>query len=193
MRLDTEEFVRRASAADRSRARREQDRAESVRCHEAAAALYTGDLLEDTPYTDWAVPERERLAAIHLDLLEGLAGLYLEDGAYPPCVETCRRLLARDPCREEAHRLLMRAFVRQNQPHRAAAQFETLRRELDGTLGMTPDPETRRLYESVRRHRAVRDGPTAGRAAGRCVPGRRRSGHRCPSPGARCRPRSGGG
>ncbi|WP_367318774.1 BTAD domain-containing putative transcriptional regulator [Streptomyces sp. HUAS ZL42] len=153
--LDVEEFGRQASAAMRLRSPQTPDLADAVRCHERATALYAGDLLEDTPCADWAVPERERLAQLHLDLLEGLAGLYLQQGAYPACVETSRRLLMHDPCREEAHRLLMRAFVRQNQPHRAAAQFESLRRELDGTLGMTPGPETVRLYESVRRHRLV--------------------------------------
>ncbi|GII03980.1 AfsR/SARP family transcriptional regulator [Planobispora takensis] len=153
VRLDTEEFM--AGRAEAIRLRRAGDLEGAIGRHEAALALYSGELLEDSPYVTWVMPERERLSAAHLDLTESLAGLYLEAGAYAACADACRRLLVRDPCREEAHRLLMRCYARQNQPHRAAAQYELCRRELDAVLGMTPDPETDRLYEAVLRHRAI--------------------------------------
>ncbi|GIH97137.1 BTAD domain-containing putative transcriptional regulator [Planobispora siamensis] len=153
VRLDTEEFM--AGRAEAVRLRQTGDLQGAIGRHEAALALYSGELLEDSPYVTWVMPERERLSAAHLDLTESLAGLYLEAGAYAACADACRRLLVRDPCREAAHRLLMRCYARQNQPHRAAAQYELCRRELDAVLGMTPDPETDRLYEAVLRHRAI--------------------------------------
>ncbi|GAA2213620.1 hypothetical protein GCM10009850_090830 [Nonomuraea monospora] len=152
--LDIEAFTGGCATATRLRAE-EDRREEAIARHEAARALYEGDLLEDAPYLDWVVPERERLSAAHVDLLDGLAVLYLEAGAYAKCVDTCRQVLARDSCREQTHRLLMRCHARQNQPHKALAQYETCRRELDAVLGMTPSPETHALYESVRRHLAV--------------------------------------
>ncbi|MFD0478581.1 BTAD domain-containing putative transcriptional regulator [Nonomuraea thailandensis] len=153
--LDIKEFAEGCATAARLRAEDRDDREGAIARHEAARALYSGDLLEDAPYLDWVVPERERLSAAHVDLLDGLAALYLETGAHAKCVDTCRQVLARDSCREQTHRLLMRCHARQNQPHKALAQYETCRRELDAVLGMTPSPETHTLYDSVRRHLAV--------------------------------------
>ncbi|MGW3345776.1 AfsR/SARP family transcriptional regulator [Nonomuraea rubra] len=153
--LDIEEFTEGCATAARLRAEDGDDHEVAIARHEAARALYAGDLLEDAPYLDWVVPERERLSAAHVDLLDGLAALYLEAGAHAKCVDTCRQVLARDSCREQTHRLLMRCHARQNQPHKALAQYETCRRELDAVLGMTPSPETHALYESVRRHLTV--------------------------------------
>ncbi|MCK2219289.1 hypothetical protein MF672_036665 [Actinomadura sp. ATCC 31491] len=152
--LDTDVFTRGCAAAQQ-RAEGADGLREVIRAHEATLALYRGDLLEDAPYLDWVVPERERLSAAHLDLLETLAARYLEAGAHAKCVDACRRILVRDSCRERTHRLLMRCYARQNQPHKAAAQFETCRRELEAVLGLTPDPVTARLYEAIRRHLAV--------------------------------------
>ncbi|HET9444314.1 MAG TPA: hypothetical protein VFO65_13370 [Acidimicrobiales bacterium] len=56
----------------------------------AAAARFTGDLLPDERYEDWAAPRRERLARLHLDLLR--AG-----GQWSTVVEV-------DPTDEAAHR-----------------------------------------------------------------------------------------
>ncbi|MFC7106422.1 BTAD domain-containing putative transcriptional regulator [Nonomuraea rubra] len=153
--LDIEEFTEGCATAARLRPEDGDGHEAAIARHEAARALYSGDLLEDAPYLDWVVPERERLSAAHVDLLNGLAALYLEAGAHAKCVDTCRQVLARDSCREQTHRLLMRCHARQNQPHKALAQYETCRRELDAVLGMTPSPETHALYESVRRHLTV--------------------------------------
>jgi DNA-binding SARP family transcriptional activator len=130
-------------------------RDEAIRALQAASSLYQGDLVEDTPYAEWAAAERERLATAHLDLLAQLAGLYFHDGRYRASVDTCRRLLARDPCWEQAHRLVMRSYMRLDEPHRAMAQFELCKRLLEAGLGMTPDQKTVALYESIRAHRNV--------------------------------------
>jgi DNA-binding SARP family transcriptional activator len=151
--LDTEQFTRLAAAG--TALARAGSRDEAIRTQEAASWLYRGDLVEDTLYVEWAAPERERLAATYLDLLAHLACLYFDDGRYTACVDTCRRLLDRDPCREQAHRLVMRSFARLGQPHRAVAQFELCERLLQDGLGMTPDPATVALYESIRAHREV--------------------------------------
>ncbi|MFI7698541.1 BTAD domain-containing putative transcriptional regulator [Nonomuraea sp. NPDC049480] len=151
--LDTEEFAR--GCATITGPAPDADLGQAIRRHEETLALYAGELLEDAPYLDWVVPERERLNSAYLDLLEGLAVLYLASGAHARCVDTCRQVIVRDSCRERTHRLLMRSYARQNQPHKAVAQYEACCRELDALLGMTPGPETTALYESIRRHLAV--------------------------------------
>jgi DNA-binding SARP family transcriptional activator len=151
--LDVEEFTRLKAAG--TMLARTGSRDEAIRALQAASSLYQGDLVEDTPYAEWAAAERERLATAHLDLLAQLAGLYFHDGRYRASVDTCRRLLARDPCWEQAHRLVMRSYMRLDEPHRAMAQFELCKRLLEAGLGMTPDQKTVALYESIRAHRNV--------------------------------------
>ncbi|MBX6724177.1 MAG: winged helix-turn-helix domain-containing protein, partial [Dactylosporangium sp.] len=151
--LDVEEFSRLAAAGTTLARTGSHD--EAIRALQAACSLYRGDLVEDTPYAEWAASERERLATSYVDLLAQLARCYFDDGRYQACVDTCRRLLARDPCREEAHRLVMRSYLRLDEPHRAVAQFELCKRLLQTSLGMTPDPKTVALYESILAHRPV--------------------------------------
>lgn len=151
--LDTEEFTRLAAAG--IALARAGSREEAIHAQEAARSLYRGDLLEDSSHVEWAAAERECLVTTYVDLLAQLAHLYFNAGRYTACVDTCGRLLHREPCREQAHRLAMRSYMRLDQPHRAVAQFELCKRLLQARLGMTPDPKTVALYESIRAHRAV--------------------------------------
>ncbi|MFC0529173.1 AfsR/SARP family transcriptional regulator [Phytohabitans kaempferiae] len=151
--LDVEEFTRlKAAGTMLARTGRRDD---AIHALQAACSLYKGDLIEDTRFAEWVVPERDRLATTYLDLLAQLARLHFDGGRYPACVDTCRRLLARDPCWEQAHRLVMRSYLRLDKPHRAVAQFELCKRQLQASFGMTPDPKTIALYESIRAHRVV--------------------------------------
>jgi DNA-binding SARP family transcriptional activator len=117
---------------------------------EAAVAAYGGDLLVDDPYEDWATAERERLREQYLDLLLRLGEFALEEGRCGEAADLAHRVMACDPIREEAYRLLMRCHARQG--NRAAAVrdlqrcSEILRRE----LGEEPMPETRDLARRIR-------------------------------------------
>lgn len=64
-------------------------------------------------------------------------------------------LLERDPCREDAHRRLMRSYSRQGQPHLALLQFRTCADFLARELRVGPAPATARLHEKVRRHEPI--------------------------------------
>nr|WP_239160639.1 bacterial transcriptional activator domain-containing protein [Virgisporangium ochraceum] len=76
-------------------------------------------------------------------------------GRYPRCADLCRRLIDEDPCREDAHRRLMRCHCRQGRPHLALLQFRACVRVLATDLRVRPDPETVDLYHSIRRHERV--------------------------------------
>jgi DNA-binding SARP family transcriptional activator len=151
--LDTEAFMAASAAAEQ--AETAEPLAVAVTYAEAAAALYTGDFLEDTPYAEWAVVDRERFFVMHLDVLDRLTRVYFEDDRYTECIDACQRLLARDRWYEPAYRLLMRCHARQNRPHLAAQQYELCSRELRAELGLAPDRETTRLYEAVRQRRPI--------------------------------------
>src|SRR5262245_13294592 len=73
---------------------------------EEAVETYAGELLEGRD-EEWLRDERERLAGLHLEALERLARQHERNRRWPEAIRCCERLVARDPLREESHRLLM--------------------------------------------------------------------------------------
>jgi DNA-binding SARP family transcriptional activator len=114
-----------------------------------ALALYRGDLCVDTDV--YAVSERERLRGRYLTLLARLADYHCAAGEYAESQSYARRLLAHDPCREDAHRLVMRCCVRSGERAQALRQYrlcvDILRSEFDAL----PEPATVALFDQVRR------------------------------------------
>ena len=99
------------------------------------------DLLEgvDLP---WLVIERERLA--QLDSAANLRAFewFVQHEDPDRAIAAGRRVLKRDPLREDVHRKLIRLFCRSNQRSRAVRQFEECRTLLREELGVLPLPET---------------------------------------------------
>jgi DNA-binding SARP family transcriptional activator len=123
--------------------------------YEFADALYRGDFLVDDPYEDWAALTPERLRLAHLDALGRLSGLHFKAGRYAACAALCQRIIERDPCREDAHRRLMRCYSRQRQRHLALMQYRVCGRSLADELGVGADPVTVELHDQIRRHEPV--------------------------------------
>jgi LuxR family transcriptional regulator, maltose regulon positive regulatory protein len=116
-----------------------------------ALALYQGEYLADYLYADWARAERERLASRHLEAATQLAELQLARGKPADTIELCEGILARDPCWEDAYRLLIHAHARQGHRRQALAAYERCVRTLRAQLDMAPLPEITQAYEQVRR------------------------------------------
>ena len=98
---------------------------------------------------------REQLLVTYLEVLDRLSGLYFGQHQYGACVALCRLLVAKDPCREDGHRRLMRCLTRQGQPHLALRQFQACAAALDRDLGVAPAPATVALAERIRHHQPV--------------------------------------
>ena len=103
-----------------------------------ALALYQGDFLADDLYEDWPVTTREHLLLDYLDVLDRLSGLYFGQYPYGACVALCRLLVERDPCREDAHRRLMRCFTGQASPTWPCASTRRAPTPSPRTSGSTP-------------------------------------------------------
>ena len=84
----------------------------------SAVALYRGDFL-DGFYDDWIINERYRLEALFSETLARLMMGQEAGGEYSAALSTALRLLRRDPLREDAHRLAMRAYCRLGQRNAA--------------------------------------------------------------------------
>jgi DNA-binding SARP family transcriptional activator len=151
--LDVDEFEDHASAGRRLEAAGELPGA--VAGYERAVALYQGDLLADDPYEDWPMLAREQLLLTYLDVLDRLSGCYFGQHQYGACVALCRQLVARDPCREDAHRRLMRCYSRQGQPHLALRQYQACVDALHQELLVEPEPATAHLARQLRGHQPI--------------------------------------
>src|SRR5215207_9673526 len=121
---------------------------EAVRHYGRALALYRGDLATGTDV--YAVIERERLRANFLTILAWLADRSYREADYSSALEYASRLLAHDPCREDAHRVVMRAHVHRGERSQALRQYhlceQVLRREFD----IAPETATTTLFDRIR-------------------------------------------
>jgi DNA-binding SARP family transcriptional activator/tetratricopeptide (TPR) repeat protein len=151
--LDVDAFDSRVKSGRRFEDVGQADQA--TRDYEYVEGLYRGDFMMDDPYEDWAALTRERLRLAYLDTLGRLSRLYFDAGHYTACASLCQRIIEKDPCREDAHRSLMRCYSRQNQPHLALIQYRLCVRALTDELGVGADPATARLHDQIRQHQYV--------------------------------------
>jgi DNA-binding SARP family transcriptional activator len=151
--VDVDEFERHVQDGHRLEAALERPAA--VAEYELATALYQGDFLADDPYEEWPVLTRERLRVVYLDTLDRLSHLYFTQRRYGSCATLCQVIVQRDPCREDAHRRLMRCFSRQGQTHLALRQYQVCADALRAELAVDPDPSTGALRDQIRSHQPV--------------------------------------
>jgi DNA-binding SARP family transcriptional activator len=148
--VDVEEFDRRVEHGRRQEAA--GDINDAMRHYESASALYRGSFFADDPYEDWAIRLRERLRLAHVDTLDRLGSLYYGLGRYAAASTLCRQVIDDDPCREDAHRQLMRCYSRQGQPHMALLQYRACVNALEEELGIHPSAATVDVRDRIMHH-----------------------------------------
>lgn len=139
--VDLDEFQRQAQRARTSRG--------DLALYERALAVYTGDLLPEDIYEDWAAQPREELRVLVLQLLQGMSHLYEAQGRPEPAAESLQRMLQIDPLHEDAQRSLMRLYAESGSRHRALQQYQKCRQSLERELGVGPSDETEALYHAI--------------------------------------------
>ncbi len=125
-----------------------RDRLEAIQRLEEALALYRGEYLEGVGY-EWCVLERERLHRRFLTALETLARLYADQRELEQAIEVYQRLLAQDPYREAVYRELMLCYYRLGDRAAAIRKYQECVRVLREELGLSPDPETEKVYLDI--------------------------------------------
>ena len=146
--VDVELFERGLHAA--GAAERSGDREGAMKAYRDAVALYRGDFAADAPFEQWTLLPRESLRIKLVDALDRLSRLELADRRIDDCISTAQRMLGVDPCREDAHRLLMRCYAAQGRIYQALRQYEFCSRVLKATVDAHPAPDTTRLYRAIR-------------------------------------------
>jgi DNA-binding SARP family transcriptional activator len=122
--------------------------AAAVRSFKRAVQLYRDDiqLVGDAQ----TVMERERLRARYLTLLAQLAEYYYQEGDYSAALACLWRLLARDAYREDAHRLVMRCYMRHGERAAALHHYQVCVDLLRTTFDAPPETATSALYHQIR-------------------------------------------
>jgi DNA-binding SARP family transcriptional activator len=138
-----------ALAATGDQQARTGDTVAAAAAYQHAVQFYHGDLCV-APDLHAAV-ERERLRARYLSLLASLATYAYAARDDAACLAYAQRLLAHDPCREDAHRLVMCCHVRRAERAQALHHYGVCVDLLRAALGTTPEPATVVLFEQVRR------------------------------------------
>lgn len=109
---------------------------------------YEGDLCGGDD-AQWVV-ERERLRARYLNILARLADYHYDRNDYEACLNHAMLLLSHDPCREDAHRFIMRCYVRRGERGQAMRHYEVCERVLRTEFEADPEPATKTLLEQIR-------------------------------------------
>jgi predicted ATPase/DNA-binding SARP family transcriptional activator/DNA-binding CsgD family transcriptional regulator len=124
-------------------------RAKEPAAYRAAIELYSGELLPEDRYEEWAEARRGQLRRTYIVLLLEAAWLYQERGEYEMGIEALHRAVAEEPTREEAHAGLMRLYALSELQAEALGQYERLCEALSMQLGTEPAAATRRLRDEI--------------------------------------------
>jgi DNA-binding SARP family transcriptional activator len=146
VRTDISEFDAVVAAGDQHK--RDGDTSAAIRSYEAALRFYRGDVCSVRDVR--AIVERERMRACYLSLLGYLADHHFTAADYPTALQHAVRLLRHDPCREDAHRLVMRCYVRLGVRAQALRQYRTCQEILEREFEARPEPATTTLFARIR-------------------------------------------
>jgi DNA-binding SARP family transcriptional activator len=116
---------------------------------EEAVRLYHGHYLQDHPYEDWSLDERERLRSLYLQSLQQLAANYQEKALWDQAIKYCELILATDSCWEAAYQILMACFYAQGNRSLVTGTYKKCVFQLDEQLGVAPLEETTKLYKHL--------------------------------------------
>jgi DNA-binding SARP family transcriptional activator len=105
---------------------------------ELAMSLYRGDLFEDEPYAEWAMPERDRLRGLATDSLRALTTIALSRGDRATAVKHLDRLAEFEPYDSDVQRDLLRVLLESGRRSEAMRRYSTFRARLAKEFGAEP-------------------------------------------------------
>jgi LuxR family maltose regulon positive regulatory protein len=121
----------------------------AIDCYRSAVDRYRGDYLPDALYEDWASAERERLLTLYLSTASHLATLLVNRRVDLEAIAVAEDVLARDPCWEEAYRVLMQAHSHRGNRPQVLRAYQRCLSALKEELGLEPMAATARLYHEL--------------------------------------------
>ncbi len=114
-----------------------------------AESLYRGELLEEDLYEEWTLLRREELKDSYLTVLDKLSRYWLQIGNLDDAIEGWKKILQRDPWREDVYRRIMACSAHRGQRGLALRWYELCAHALQSQLNITPEPETTALQQRI--------------------------------------------
>ena len=147
------------SSAAAATARNGGDLAALRRAHQ----LWTGPLLPEDQYADWAFEHRERLAETYAAVATLLGAKLAAQGDQQTALAVIEPLAATRPLDEHLQRVLIDVRAGLGQRWEAIEAYERLRDALEETYAAEPEPQTKALYRRLlSRGKPILDAPAAG-------------------------------
>ena len=116
---------------------------------DAAISLYTGDFDVAGLDFEWAMVEQRKHAATFLEALDESGSIAFDQERFGQAIYRFRRLLLRDPYREDVLAKLMIAFSRLGRRGDAAREYARCALLLSQELGIEPSQELKGVYRSL--------------------------------------------
>jgi DNA-binding SARP family transcriptional activator len=123
----------------------------ALRAFRHAIDLWVGEPLAEDAYEDWAQEYRNTLARAYLEALEGGSAAAFAVGDSAQAVALAEAAVAREPLREAAHLLLVRALAACGDSAAALTMFSRFRQRLADELGLDPTQEAFELEGRILR------------------------------------------
>ncbi len=137
---DVEDFLQKIGEGDRA-----TDKEAQMQAYQMALSIYRGPYLPDVDGS-WVWSMREHLERMFMDTALTLTTLYYEAESYSEALDSCQRVLAEDPCLEDAHRLAMQIHAAAGNRVAVARQFALCQQALQDEIDAPPSPQTEELY-----------------------------------------------
>ena len=138
--IDVEAFLAAARAAHEL---------QTPQAYREALRLYSGDLVLEEHYEDWAIAQQAWLSGLRMTLLVRLAGVQEQSGDFSAAIDTLQQAVASDPVHEEAQGMLMRLLVQTGRRHLALRHYQALRVVLQRELDAEPNARLQALYQDI--------------------------------------------
>jgi DNA-binding SARP family transcriptional activator len=140
LRVDVDLFEQAAASARRST---------DITALRQALQLWTGPLLPEDQYAEWATEHRDRLTETHAAVAALLGSKLAEQGEPEAALTVLEPLAAARPLNEGVHRALIGVLAALGRRWEAIVIYERLRDALDDTYAAEPEPQTTALYRQL--------------------------------------------
>jgi predicted ATPase/DNA-binding SARP family transcriptional activator len=138
--VDVDQFEQAAGAARSS---------SEISALQQALGLWTGPLLPEDQYADWAAEQRERLNETHAALTALLGSKLSGQGESEAALALVEPLTSARPLDEHLHRVLINSLTGVGRRWEAIEAYERLRDALEEEYAAEPEPETKALYRRL--------------------------------------------
>lgn len=124
------------------------DNEQAERCLRAMIDLYRGDYAQSF-YSNWCQFQRDVLRRINMDAHGKLANLCFQQDRWDESIHLWKRMIAIDPCQEDAHYGLMRCYARMGERGSALRQYQHCAQILQDELSTSPGKTIQHFYQQL--------------------------------------------